>query len=67
MYAIPEGVEQAEVRLHDMSGRLVYRQRVAPQNGIAEVLPDQLASGLHIAALICDGIRVGTVTVSRTR
>lgn len=37
------------------------------KNGIAELLPDQLATGLHVAVLLCDGIRVGTVTVSRMR
>lgn len=67
VYTVPEGVEQTELRMHDAAGRLVYQQRVAPQNGIAELEPDQLATGLHVAVLLCDGIRVGTVTVSRMR
>ena len=45
-------------------GRLVFQQGLAPQDGIAEVLPSQVANGLHIAALFYDGVRVGTVKIT---
>jgi hypothetical protein len=61
VYQVPEGVEQVYMRMMDGLGRLVFQKQVAPQNGIAEVLPDQLANGLHVAALFYDGVRVGTV------
>ncbi len=51
----------------DTSGRLVLQERVPPKNGIVEVLPGQLASGLHVAALYFDGIRVGTAKIHTER
>jgi len=67
VYTVPEGVERAELRMMDAMGRLVYSQRVAPQNGIAEIMPDQVANGMHVAILVCDGIRTGTAKLSLTR
>ena len=67
VYTVPEGVERAELQMMDAMGRLVYSQRVAPQNGIAEVMPDQVANGMHVAILVCDGIRTGTAKLSLTR
>jgi hypothetical protein len=45
-------------------GRFIFQQRVAAKNGIAEVLPDQLANGLHVAALFYDGVRVASVKIT---
>ncbi len=67
VYTVPEGVEQAELRVMDTMGRLAYSQRVAPQNGIAEMQPQQVTSGMHVAMLLWDGIRVGTAKVSLIR
>ena len=67
VYKVPEGVEQVELRMLDALGRLVTQERVAPRNGIIEVLPSQLATGMHVAALYCDGIRVGTAKVNVLR
>lgn len=67
VYTVPEGVEQAELRMHDAAGRDVHRQRVAPQNGIAEIIPRHVANGMHVASLHCDGIRIGTAVVHVTR
>jgi len=67
VYTVPEGVEQAELRMHDAAGRDVHRQRVVPQNGIAEIIPRHVANGMHVASLHCDGIRIGTAVVHVTR
>ena len=64
VYTVPEGVEQVYLRMMDGLGRVVFQQRLAPQDGIAEVLPSQVANGLHIAALFYDGVRVGTVKIT---
>jgi len=67
VYTVPEGAEHAELRLMDATGRWVYSQRMAPQNGIAEIMPGHLAGGMHVAMLLCDGIRVGTTKLNLTR
>lgn len=64
VYQVPEGVQQAEVRLHDGQGRLVRQEQLSPKNGIMEVLAKDLASGTHIATLYYDGIQVGSAKVN---
>ena len=67
VYQVPEGVEQAEVLVSDAQGRLVKRERIAPKDGILEILPKELAAGVHIAALYFDGIQVGTAKLNLMR
>jgi hypothetical protein len=62
VYEIPEGVERAELLVVDASGKLITTRNVPPQNGIFEL--SSLSSGLCIATLRCDGIRIGVVKVS---
>ena len=66
-YTVPEGVEQAEIRLLDAGGRLLAQRRVAPQNGILELQTKELATGLHVASLYFDGIQVGSAKVNMAR
>lgn len=66
-YQVPEGVEHAEMRLYDAQGALQFVRQVAPQNGILEVLPKNLAAGLHVASLYLDGILVSTAKVNLLR
>jgi hypothetical protein len=66
-YTIMEGVEQVELVVHDAQGRLVKRQRLGNSNGIAELQPRELASGIHIASLYFDGIRVGATKLNVVR
>ena len=67
VYQVPEGVEQAEVVVSDAQGRLVKRERIAPKDGILEILPKELAAGVHFAALYFDGIQVGTAKLNLMR
>lgn len=67
MYQVPEGVEQVEVRLTDALGRLVLLKKVMPKNGIIEVMPRDMASGVHVGELFFDGIRVATTKLQVVR
>ncbi len=64
VYEIPEGVERAELQVVDATGKLILTRNMAPQNGILELTG--LGSGLCIATLRCDGIRLGVVKVNIT-
>lgn len=66
-YTVPDGVEQVEVQVHDAQGRLVKRQRVGNRNGIVELQPRELASGMHVATLYRDGLRVGSTKLNVAR
>ena len=67
VYDVPEGVEQAELRVMDALGRMVHRQSVTPKKGIAELAANTWANGVHIATLYCDGTRMGTVQLNKLR
>jgi hypothetical protein len=67
VYQVPKGVDQAEVMVSDAQGRLLKRERIAPKDGILEILPKELAAGVHIAALYFDGIQVGTAKLNLMR
>jgi hypothetical protein len=63
-YPVAEGVEQVELRLHDASGRLIGDHRLATKAGIMELDRRDLPTGLVIANLYWDGIRVADAKVS---
>ena len=65
VYEVPDGAEQADVQVVDASGKLVFTRNLAPQSGILE--PPQFSTGLHIATLRCDGIRIGAVKLSMVK
>ena len=67
VYAMPVGVEDAEIRLHDVQGRLVKQQRLPSRNGVLEVQPKETSTGMHVASMYFDGILVGTAKVSIVR
>jgi hypothetical protein len=67
VYQVPEGVGQAEVVIGDAQGRIVKRERIAPKDGILEILPKELAAGMHLASLYFDGIQVGTAKINLMR
>ena len=66
-YTVVEGVEQVELQMHDAQGRLVKRQRVGNSNGIVELAPRELSSGVNVVSLYFDGIRVGSTKLSVVR
>lgn len=67
VFRVPEGVAQAEMKVHDALGRLVMQQRIAPRHGIVELLPTDLSTGMHVAELLLDGVRVATTKVEVMR
>lgn len=66
-YTVLDGVENVELHVHDAQGRLLKRQRVGNNNGIAELQPRELSSGVHVASLYFDGIRVGSAKLNILR
>jgi hypothetical protein len=63
-YTELDGVENVELQVHDAQGRLLKRQRVGNNNGIAELQPRELSTGVHVASLYFDGIRVGSTKLN---
>lgn len=63
-YTVLDGVENVELHVHDAQGRLLKRQRVGNTNGIAELQPRELSTGVHVASLYFDGIRVGSAKLN---
>jgi hypothetical protein len=66
-YTVVEGVEQAELQLHDTQGRLTLVKRLAPSNGIVELSKSELPEGVNIASLLFDGIVVGAAKLNSVR
>jgi hypothetical protein len=67
VYHVPEGVEQAMLRLFDSSGRLLLEQRVGDRTGIVEFIPNRVSTGMHIASLVYDGIPVAHAKINLVR
>ncbi|MFZ1693128.1 MAG: right-handed parallel beta-helix repeat-containing protein [Flavobacteriales bacterium] len=63
-YTVLDGVENVELQVHDAQGRLLKRQRVGNTTGIAELHPRELSTGVHVASLYFDGIRVGSTKLN---
>ncbi len=61
---VPEGVEQATVRVHDLTGRLVAEQRLTTGSAIVELDLSDEPGGVYAAALELDGVRTGTVKLT---
>lgn len=66
-YTTVEGVEHGELHIHTADGRLVKQIALGNANGIIELQPKELTSGLHIATLYFDGIQVGTTKLNILR
>ena len=60
-------MEDGELHIHTADGRLVKQVALGNANGIIELQPKELTSGLHIATLYFDGIQVGTTKLSILR
>lgn len=58
---MPEGVEQAWVRVHDLNGRLVTERRIAGGAGIVELDLSGVVAGVYAAELNLDAVRTGQV------
>ncbi len=67
VYDVPEGVTQVQVLVHDATGRLAFGEVVGTKGRVLELPQHALASGLHIATLLFDGIQVGTTKVEIVR
>jgi hypothetical protein len=63
-YPVADGVGQVELRLHDAMGRLIAYHRLAPTAGILELNRSDMPTGLVIANLYWDGIRVADAKVA---
>lgn len=61
---VPEGVEQARLRIYDLNGRLVKEMTLEHGAGIAEIQPGFAAAGIYMAVLQLDGIRAGQVKLA---
>lgn len=61
---VPEGVEHAMVRVHDLNGRLVAEQRIATGSAIVELNLSGAPAGVYAAELELDGMRSGTVKLT---
>lgn len=61
---VPEGVEQATVRVQDLNGRLVAEQRIATGSAIVELNLSGAPAGVYAAELELDGMRSGTVKLT---
>jgi hypothetical protein len=66
-YTTIEGVEHGELLIHTADGRLAKQIALGNANGIIELQPKELTSGLHIATLYFDGIQVGTTKLNILR
>lgn len=66
-YTIVEGVEAAQVELHNAQGQLVRAISLGGASGIAEIQAEQLTPGIHIATLYFDGVAVGSTKVNVVR
>ncbi len=66
-YSVAEGVDRAELRLHDAQGRLLSVKRLATQNGILELQSSELTAGVVLANLYWDGIPVEGVKLNVIR
>ncbi len=61
VYELPEGVEMAELRVHDLVGRQYTNQRIGNTMGIFEMNTQQLPNGMYIASVIADDLLIGQV------
>lgn len=52
------------MHIHTADGRLVKQVALGNANGVIELQPKELTSGLHIATLYFDGIPVGTTKLN---
>lgn len=66
-YSVAEGVDRAELRLHDAHGRLLSVKRLATQNGILELQSNELPAGVVLANLYWDGIPVEGIKLNMIR
>jgi len=61
MVQLPEGAEQAVLRVVDPLGRLIMEREVGTSNGIIEVNERGMTSGLYTAGLFVDGVDAARV------
>ena len=61
---VPEGVERALVRVHDLNGRLLTERRITPGTAMVELNLAGEPSGVYAAELALDGVRTGTVKLT---
>ncbi len=59
-----KGVEQAQLSVRDMNGRLVKEIMLEHGAGIAEIQPGFASAGIYLAELQLDGIRAGWVKIA---
>ncbi len=62
---VPEGGEQALMRLRDLQGRIVREQRLGKGMSIVEVDLVPMALGVYIAELRSGGVVIGQAKVTR--
>ncbi|MBL0044995.1 MAG: hypothetical protein IPP33_11560 [Flavobacteriales bacterium] len=55
---LPEGMEQAILRVVDPAGRTITQTSVTPRTGIVEVAAKGMAAGLYSAALFANGVQL---------
>lgn len=58
---VPEGVEQAWVRVHDLQGRTIVQRRIGAGAAIVELDLAHQPAAVYAAELSLDGVRSGTV------
>lgn len=61
---VPEGVDEAWVRVHDLNGRVVTERRIASGAGIIELDLSQQPTGLYAAQLRLYGVAAGNVKLA---
>ncbi len=61
---VPEGVEDAELRITDLSGRTMRAQRLVEGAGIVELQTAAWADGIYMVSLALDGHAAGSVKLA---
>ena len=61
---VPEGVEQAWVRVHNLNGKALVQQRIGTGAAIVELDLTHQPAGVYAAELSLDGVRMGTVKLT---
>ena len=64
VYHLPDGVEHANIRIHDLSGREVDSKPLSNAMGVLELQTAPWAAGLYAAELDMDGHRATTIKLA---
>lgn len=64
VYHLPEGVEHASIRIHDLAGREVYDKELPQTMGVLELQTSPWAAGIYAAELDMDEQRATTIKLA---